>query len=97
MTVLLFLFLISLGFIAGWFFGSHHALRTPKTPDAIVPVSGNEPEELIAVIAAAASEMLASPVVVKRIQFLGDSLSGTWAVTGRLNIMASHQISKRTI
>ena len=95
LTTLFFLLITLIVFFVGWFFGSRHALR--KEPISKVPVSAEEdlPDELVAVIAAAASETLTATVVVKRIQFLNDAPSGAWATTGRLNIMASHQISKR--
>jgi sodium pump decarboxylase gamma subunit len=52
-------------------------------------------DELVAVIVAAASATLHKAVTVRRVQFLGQQAGGAWSVTGRLNIMASHAISKR--
>ncbi|NUM81265.1 hypothetical protein HUU42_10705 [bacterium] len=52
-------------------------------------------DELVAVIAAAATAMMKKPIVIKKIHFLDQAAGTNWAVTGRLNIMASHLISKR--
>ncbi len=53
-------------------------------------------DELVAVITAAVSSTLRKPVIVRRVQFLNQKSSGgSWAVTGRVNIMASHAIAKR--
>ncbi len=53
-------------------------------------------DELIAVLSAAAATALRKSVVVKKVQFLSQKTTGgSWAVTGRLNVMASHAISKR--
>lgn len=52
-------------------------------------------DEIVAVLAAAATTTLRSHVRVRRVRFLGAQEGDTWAVTGRLNVMASHQISKR--
>lgn len=52
-------------------------------------------DEVIAVIAAATATALRRHVRVRKIRFLGAQAPGAWAVTGRLNVMASHQISKK--
>ncbi|MBI5473035.1 MAG: OadG family protein [Ignavibacteriae bacterium] len=53
-------------------------------------------DEVVAVITAAVTAALRKPVVVRRVQFLNQkSGSASWAVTGRVNIMASHAIAKR--
>lgn len=53
-------------------------------------------DEIVAVISAAVAAMLRPPVRIRRIRFLTDAASDpAWAVTGRLNIMASHAIAKR--
>lgn len=52
-------------------------------------------DEVIAVLAAAANVMLKRPVSVRRVRFLVPAPEPAWAVTGRLNIMASHAISRR--
>jgi Na+-transporting methylmalonyl-CoA/oxaloacetate decarboxylase gamma subunit len=52
-------------------------------------------DEVIAVIAAATATALRRHVRIRKIRFLGTQAPGAWAVTGRLNVMASHQISKR--
>lgn len=53
-------------------------------------------DELVAVLSAAAATALRKSVVVRKVQFLNQkSNSASWAVTGRLNVMASHAISKR--
>jgi hypothetical protein len=97
MSTLFILILLALAFYAGWRLGRSSAVRNDQ-PVPFAAVADDElSDELVAVIGAAAAEVAASPVVVKRIQFLGDRPSPAWAVTGRLNIMASHQISRRTI
>jgi sodium pump decarboxylase gamma subunit len=52
-------------------------------------------DEFIAVITAAVESTLRRPVVIRRIRLFGSAQGPAWAVTGRLNIMASHAISKR--
>jgi Na+-transporting methylmalonyl-CoA/oxaloacetate decarboxylase gamma subunit len=52
-------------------------------------------DEIVAVLAAAATVMLRRPVSIRRIRFLKPDVEPAWAVTGRLNIMASHAISRR--
>jgi sodium pump decarboxylase gamma subunit len=52
-------------------------------------------DEVAAVIAAAVTAALKRPVVIRRMRFLGPVSDASWAVTGRLNIMASHLIPKR--
>ena len=52
-------------------------------------------DETVAVLAAAATIMLKRPVSVRRVRFLVPAAEPAWAVTGRLNIMASHAISRR--
>ena len=95
MTTLFFLLITLIVFFVGWFWGSRHALRNEPIPENPVSVEQELSDELVAVIAAAAAETLTATIVVKRIQFLNDAATGAWATTGRLNIMASHQISKR--
>jgi Na+-transporting methylmalonyl-CoA/oxaloacetate decarboxylase gamma subunit len=52
-------------------------------------------DEIVAVLAAAAMLALKRPVSIKRVRFLQPSSEPAWSVTGRLNIMASHAISRR--
>jgi hypothetical protein len=52
-------------------------------------------DEIVAVIAAAATVAIRHPIVIRRVRFLQSGRSPTWAVTGRLNVMASHAISRR--
>lgn len=52
-------------------------------------------DEIVALLAAAATVMLRRPVSIRRIRFLKPDVEPAWAVTGRLNIMASHAISRR--
>lgn len=51
-------------------------------------------DELVAVLAAAAATTMSKPVFVRRIRFLDREVTPSWAVTGRVNIMASHSIQK---
>ncbi|MBX7152104.1 hypothetical protein K1X84_10715 [bacterium] len=68
----------------------HYSETLESTP------SEDEPnDELVAVITATAVAILKKPVVIRKIHFLNRSAGSSWAVTGRLNIMASHLISKR--
>jgi hypothetical protein len=94
-TTVLILLALPVVFFAGWFLGSRSALRKDPVAETPAPAEEELSDELIAVIAAAAAETLIAKVVVRRIQFLNDTSTGAWATTGRLNIMASHQISKR--
>ena len=52
-------------------------------------------DEIVAVLAAAATTVLKKPLRIRKVRFLGTQEGEAWAVTGRLNVMASHQISKR--
>jgi sodium pump decarboxylase gamma subunit len=53
-------------------------------------------DEIVAVISAAVAATLRPPVRIRKIRFLtGGPSDPAWAVTGRLNIMASHAISRR--
>lgn len=52
-------------------------------------------DELVAVLAAAATLAIRKPIVIRRIKFLATNVTPSWAVTGRINIMASHSVSKR--
>jgi Na+-transporting methylmalonyl-CoA/oxaloacetate decarboxylase gamma subunit len=52
-------------------------------------------DEIVAVLAAATTAALRRQVRIRKVRFLGTQPAGTWAVTGRLNVMASHQISRR--
>ncbi len=52
-------------------------------------------DELIAVISAAAFSAIKKPVVIRKIRFLDNRSGDAWAVTGRLNVMASRPIRKR--
>jgi|DewCreStandDraft_4_1066084.scaffolds.fasta_scaffold00292_10 Na+-transporting methylmalonyl-CoA/oxaloacetate decarboxylase gamma subunit len=50
--------------------------------------------EIVAAISAAAYQTFHQPVKIKKIHFLDDSSSREWAVSGRINIMGSHNIKK---
>jgi Na+-transporting methylmalonyl-CoA/oxaloacetate decarboxylase gamma subunit len=52
-------------------------------------------DELIAVLSAAAHITLARRIRIHRVRLFDAPESGAWASTGRLNIMASHQIARR--
>ena len=52
-------------------------------------------DELVAVLTAAAAATLKRPVAIRRFRLFGSREAGAWAVTGRLNIMASHAIARR--
>lgn len=52
-------------------------------------------DELAAVISAAVFSTLKKPVIIRKIRFLDNRFEDAWAVTGRLNIMASRPIRKR--
>jgi hypothetical protein len=79
-----------LGFIAGllWRRGSTGSEARHDAGDTV-------DYETVAVLAAAATMMLKRPVSIRRVRFLKPSVEPAWAVTGRLNIMASHAISRR--
>ncbi|MBX2990937.1 MAG: OadG family protein [Bacteroidetes bacterium] len=94
----------SLVFLAGmiWFFRwADEKLNKWKIRRYAEKVESHQVEdeindELIALLSAAAATALHKSVVVKKVQFLNQKTAGaSWAVTGRLNVMASHAISKR--
>jgi sodium pump decarboxylase gamma subunit len=52
-------------------------------------------DEVVAVLTAAAATILRKRVIVRRMRFLHEDEDSPWAITGRLNIMASHAIATR--
>jgi Na+-transporting methylmalonyl-CoA/oxaloacetate decarboxylase gamma subunit len=52
-------------------------------------------DELVAVISATAFTTMKKPVVIRKIRFLDNKAGDAWAVTGRVNVMASRPIRKR--
>lgn len=52
-------------------------------------------DELVAVITAAVYSTFKKQVTIRKIRFLDNRSGDAWAVTGRLNIMASRPIRKR--
>ncbi|MBK6846323.1 MAG: OadG family protein [Proteobacteria bacterium] len=61
-------------------------------------LGGDEPreaEELVAVLAAAASVALRRRVRVRTVQRLAPGTGNPWATAGRLTIMASHAMDRR--
>ena len=52
-------------------------------------------DEIVAVLTAAATAAARRRVRVKTVRFLAPLTAGAWSSSGRLNIMASHQISRR--
>jgi Na+-transporting methylmalonyl-CoA/oxaloacetate decarboxylase gamma subunit len=52
-------------------------------------------DELVAVLTAAAAVAMRKPVRIRRMRFLESTPAGAWTNVGRLNIMASHAISRR--
>jgi sodium pump decarboxylase gamma subunit len=70
-------------------------IRTYATKVETHQVDDDVNDEIVAVITAAIATTLRKPVVVRKIRFLSSGSEPAWAVTGRLNIMASHAITKR--
>lgn len=52
-------------------------------------------DELIVVLAGAVEATIKKRAVIRRIRFIDRDFAPSWAVTGRINIMASHSIQKR--
>jgi sodium pump decarboxylase gamma subunit len=52
-------------------------------------------DELIAVLTAAVMTTYRKNIRIRKVKFLDHTSQPTWAVTGRLNVMASHLITKR--
>ena len=74
-----------------------NAMRIRKYADKVEThqVDDEVNDEIVAVITAAVTTSIRKPVVVRKIRFLESGAEPAWAVTGRLNIMASHAITKR--
>jgi sodium pump decarboxylase gamma subunit len=72
-----------------------HKIRTYAQKVETHQVDDEVNDEVVAVIAAAATAAMRKRVTIKRITFLSPAPGQAWAVTGRLNIMASHAIAKR--
>ncbi|MFP4527216.1 MAG: OadG family protein [Candidatus Kapaibacterium sp.] len=75
-----------------------------KKEEAPAPIRQSRPAakeeddtQLIAVLTAAAMEIIRKPVRIRHIQYLHDQhTGGSWAVSGRSTVMASHNLTKRT-
>jgi sodium pump decarboxylase gamma subunit len=63
-------------------------VETHKVDDALN-------DEIVAVIAAAVATTVGRAVKIRKVRFLSGTPAAAWAVTGRLNIMASHAIARR--
>ena len=74
-----------------------NAMRIRKYADKVEThqVDDEVNDEIVAVITAAVASTIRKPVVVRTIRFLDNGAEPAWAVTGRLNIMASHAITRR--
>lgn len=69
---------------------------TPAAEPAPAPAESDElSPDLIAILTAAAAEMLAQPVRVTRIRYFNRPPLGTWSQQGRLTIMASRPVRRR--
>ena len=95
--------LISLSMLAGLIRGMKslderfNIFRIKKYDEKIKTehVEDESNDELVAVLTAAAMAAMKKTVQIRRVQFLSADAETAWAVTGRVNIMASHHISKR--
>ena len=67
----------------------------PALPGAAEAGVEQEEEELVAVLAAAASVALRRRVKVRSVQRVAPGSGNAWAAAGRLSIMASHAIDRR--
>jgi hypothetical protein len=86
------LILVVLGVVA--FFVLRRArIRRGEAKARAVDIDPND--EVVVVLAAASAVMLKRQVSVRRVRFLVPAAEPVWAVMGRLNIMASHAISRR--
>ena len=89
--VILALLLLALRIIAGKMYIKNNAII--KNEESVSVSDDDINGELIAVIAAAANEILHSQVIVKRIHFIDSHNNSTaWTSAGRLNIMGSHSV-----
>src|SRR5512133_1950632 len=93
-VVALFIIFISIIFFALRKRG-HETAPTAERKVGPATIESDESDELIAVLTAAAHETLKAPVIVKSFTFLSNTENPMWSVSGRINIMASHLISKR--
>lgn len=94
LVLLFFALLISLG---KWVDEKINQLRINLYSKKIenIPQPDEINDELIAVITTAAMLTYRKHIKIRKIKFLDHSSQPTWAVTGRLNIMGSHLITKR--
>jgi hypothetical protein len=56
-------------------------------------ISDDTDNELVAVITAAANEMLQKPVVVKRIKSISSQNESAWSQSGRFDAMGTHSVT----
>jgi Na+-transporting methylmalonyl-CoA/oxaloacetate decarboxylase gamma subunit len=96
-TLAAFSFLAGVIWTLTWSDDKLHARKIrPSVRKVETPQAGDEVnDEVVAVIAAAATAVMRKRVTIKRITFLSPAPGQAWTVTGRLNIMASHAITKR--
>ncbi len=52
----------------------------------------NSPDELVAIISAAAAIVLSKHIVVRQIKFLRNANDSAWSRMGRMTVMSSHQV-----
>ena len=74
-----------------------NARRIRRYEAGIAEATGGEElnDEIVAVLAAAATVAIRRPIVIRRVRFLQATRNPAWAVTGRLNIMGSHAPQRR--
>ncbi len=97
-SVIVILFLMALFIAAGkWLDEKINAYRIRRYATKIekkgIPDELND--EIVAVITAAVMTTYRKKIRVRKIRFLDHTTQPTWAITGRLNIMGSHLITKR--
>ncbi len=80
-----------------WIDRSINALRIRKYSAKVetLQIDDDVNDEIVAVLSAAVTTVLNQQVRIRKIRFLSGGPAPAWAVTGRVNIMASHAISKR--
>jgi hypothetical protein len=87
----LFLLMFILRYIGNRMYGQDELITAT---DPLLEVESNEGNEteLVAVLTAAAATSLKKRVVVRKFHYIDNASDTAWSQSGRLNILASHQV-----
>jgi len=91
-TIVMVILTVGFRFIGSKYYDKIYGKESEKPTVNEVTVREDSDEELVAVISAAANEMLQQNVVVKRIKSISQNESA-WSQSGRINAMGTHSVN----